>query len=128
MKRWHEGFSLIEVLVAMVIFSITSLAVSKLMIGSSAAVSENAESTHAIALAQQKLENLRNLRYLDLASGLETKLGSEWKGMPFTIVWTVSNDTPITGTKTVVATVSWTSKGQTRSYATRSVYSQITAE
>jgi prepilin-type N-terminal cleavage/methylation domain-containing protein len=128
MKRWHEGFSLIEVLVAMVIFSIASLAVSKLMVGSSSAVSENAESTHAIALAQQKLENLRNLRYLDLASGSETRLGSEWKGMPFTVAWVVSNDTPITGTRTVVATVSWTSKGQTRSYATRSVYSQITAE
>ena len=128
MKRWHQGFSLIEVLVAMVIFSLASLAVSKLMVSSSSFVAENAESTHAVALAQQKLENLRNLRYLDLATSSETRLASEWKGVPFTIAWVVNNDTPITGTKTVNVTVSWTSKGQSRSYATRSVYSQITAE
>jgi prepilin-type N-terminal cleavage/methylation domain-containing protein len=127
MKHWHGGFSLLEVLVAMVILSIASLAVGKLMVGSSSFVSENAESTHAISLAQQKLENLRNLRYLDLVSDSETRPGSEWKGMPFTVAWVVSNNTPITGTKTVVVTVSWSSKGQTRSYATRSVYSQITA-
>lgn len=128
MKKADVGFTLVELLVAMVVFAIASLAVSKLMVGATQAATENAESTHAIGLAQQKLEDLRNLRYIDLAAGSESRPGSEWKGRPFTVAWTVNQNQPIAGTSTVVVTVSWSRQGQTRTYATRSIYSQITAE
>ena len=128
MKHSIAGFTLAEILLAMVIFAIASLAVSKLMIGATQAETENAESTHAIGLAQQRLETLRNLRYDALAAGSDPRPGSEWKGMPFTVAWVVDDNQPITGTKTVTVTVSWSSRGQTRTYATRSIYSQITAE
>ncbi len=128
MKKADVGFTLVELLVAMVVFAVASLAVGKLMVGATRAVAENAESTHAIGLAQQKLEDLRNLRYDTLAAGSDSHLGSEWKGMPFTVAWTVNSNQPVSGTSTVVVTVSWSSQGQARSYATRNIYSQITAE
>lgn len=128
MKHWQAGFTLTEVLVAMSIFSITALATSKLMVGSTQNVTQNAESTHAIGLAQMKLEDLRNMRYLDLASGSASTPTSDWKGKSFTVAWVVNRDTPIVNSSTVTVTVSWTSHGKTRTYATRSIYSQITAE
>jgi type II secretion system protein I len=128
MKCGKAGFTLTEVLVAMSIFSITALATGKLMLGSTQAVSQNAESTRAIALAQKKLEDLRNMRYDALVSGSEATPASDWKGKSFTVAWIVNRDTPIVNASTVTVTVSWTSHGQTRTYATRSIYSQVTAE
>jgi len=128
MKREKAGFTLTEVLVAMSIFSITALATGKLMLSSTQNVSLNAESTHAIALAQKKLEDLRNRRYDALDSNSETTLPGDWKGKSFTVTWVTTRDTPILNASTVSVTVSWTSHGQTRTYATRSIYSQVTAE
>jgi Tfp pilus assembly protein PilV len=57
-----------EVLVAMVIFSISALAVTSLMVNHTKLVSLNAQSSEAIVLAQGKLEDLRTMNFTSLAS------------------------------------------------------------
>ena len=68
MKSSHNGFSLMEVLVAMVIFSISALAVTSLMVNHTKLVPLNAQSSEAIVLAQDKLEDLRTMNFTSLAS------------------------------------------------------------
>ena len=68
MKLSHSGFTLIEVLVAMVIFAISSMAVTSLMANHSKLVALNSQSSEAIALAQDKLEDLRTMNFTELTS------------------------------------------------------------
>jgi len=124
MQRANAGFSLVEVLVAMSIFAIVSSAIASQMLYSTAMISENNGASEAIVLAQKALEDLRALDYADMADGADSVI---WKGVPFSVVWAVTDDVPQAEMKTIVVTVSWTVKGETKSYETQSIYSQVTA-
>jgi len=124
MKHSCVGYSLVELLVAMSIFAVVATAIAAQMVHSTAMISQNAEASQAITIAQQVMEDIRTVAYSDMSSGSETVT---WKGQPFTAVWDVSEDDPEPGTKTVVVTVSWEDKGETKTYETRSVYSQVQA-
>ena len=117
------GFSLIEVLVAMTIFAIVSLAVSKLMFDATAMISQNEAESQAIAFAQQAMENLRTMKFANLTNGSSTYY--DGKGRQFTVVWTVTPDTPAVFMDTIVVTASWQDKGQTYSYELRNILTQI---
>jgi prepilin-type N-terminal cleavage/methylation domain-containing protein len=124
MQHSHAGYSLVELLVAVSIFAIVAAAIAAQMVHSTAMISQNAEASQAITIAQQVMEDLRTLAYSDMGSGSETVT---WKGQKFNAAWNVSEDEPAPGMKTVVVTVSWANKGETKTYETRSVYSQIQA-
>jgi type II secretion system protein I len=117
------GFSLIEVLVAMTIFAIVSLAVSKLMFNATAMISKNEAESQAIAFAQQAMENLRTMKFANLANGSSTNY--DGKGRRFDVVWTVTPDTPAVFMDSVVVTVSWQEKGATESYELQNIFTQI---
>lgn len=124
MKHPRAGYSLIELLVAMSIFAVTGSAIATQMVHSTAMISQNAQASQAISIAQQVLEDLRTLAYSDMTSGSETVT---WKRREFNVLWDVSEDDPRPGTKTVVVSVAWEDKGETKIYETRSVYSQVQA-
>ena len=124
MKYSHAGYTLVELLVAVSIFAIAAAAIAAQMVHSTAMISQNAQASQAISIAQQVMEDLRTLEYDDMESGEDTVV---WKGKEFDVVWDVSEDEPQPGVKTVVVTVSWEDKGETKIYETRSVYSQIHA-
>lgn len=127
MKRLNRacaGFTLIEVLVALTIFSISSLAATRLIVSATALVSENNITSQAIGLAQDTIENLRNVAYEDMADGTDVVT---LDNTPFTITWTVSADDPVPDTSTVVVRVNWQAKGETKQYEIESIYSQVTA-
>jgi type II secretory pathway pseudopilin PulG len=126
MKHTKQGFSLIEVLVAMSTFMIAASAMASLMYHSTATVSENNFISQAVACAQGKLEHLRTLAYEDLKDGSDSGDDCNKDGMSFSRVWNVDEDTPADGAKTIVVTVSWTEKGKSRSYELQTVYTQIT--
>ena len=125
-KRANAGFILIEVLVAMVIFAITSVATVSLMYHSTRMVAEYSSSSQAITVAQRVLEDLRTLDYEDIDDG---SLSYTWaaKSKTFNASWSVSEDHPEAGLKTIIVTVAWDGKGGTKSYETQTIYSQITA-
>ena len=108
MKR-QEGFSLIEVMVTLIILAAGLLAIAGLQITSIRGNSFSSHVTQASILAQDKLENLRNLSYDDpkLTGGQPaeqiTKSG---------LVFTVGYDVSLLGNsmKKITANVGWTDR------------------
>ncbi len=119
MKQAPKGFTLVEVMVALVLFSIVSLAIASQLVFPTAMISENAQYSQAIALAQQALEDLRAVPYDSIDDGLETVT---WKGIPFTVSWDVEEGE---GTKEIQVTVSWESKGETKTYGIQSIFADV---
>jgi len=104
MKK-NQGYTLIEVLIAMAIFAVGFLALASLQIKS---ISQNASSrmaTDATTMAIESMERLISLPYnhgdLDQGNnphGTQTTAG-------YTIEWNIQADVPITATKTIVINV-----------------------
>ena len=120
-KRAESGFTIVEVIVAMFLMGVVGAAVTSSMVFTSNIVGENTLYGDAVARAQKALEDLRTLAYDDITSGSETSPDGR-----FSIVRLVHDDTPETGMKLIDVTVSWTWKGQARSYVLHTVYTQIT--
>jgi len=110
----NQGYTLIEVLIVIAIFSIGILAVSALQ---TKAVQGNASSrqiTEATALAESQLETLLELPYDD--NDLDPALNPhEATQGPYTINWNVTDsDLDADGTndaKTITVTVNWGNGG-----------------
>jgi type II secretion system protein I len=96
----RAGYSLIEVLVAVTIFSLTALALSA---GVGAVVRANnisAKLTLATILAQDKLEEL-------CAQSGSRSGDSDVPQAGFTRTWIVTPDSPVEGVAQIDVTVSW---------------------
>ena len=112
------GFSLIEVLVALVILSISLLALAGLMGTTSQNTSFGGHITEAATFAQDQLEQLRSTSWGAIANGTDTRAGSS--GISYTRTWNVVT----TGTiKTITITTSWTDQ-ELRSFNLVSAISQ----
>ena len=115
-----SGFTLIEVMITTVVLSIAFLATFASVM---AVINGNDFSKRmavATMLAQDKLEELKNLSYTDsnLSAG-DHPASSETLtltgGGSYTRRWNVAVDTPATGMKTMTITVQWRSGGASRS-------------
>lgn len=120
-KRGEGGFTIAEVVVAMFVMGVVGAAVASSMVFTSNLVGENTLAAEAIAQAQKAIEDLRTLAYDDIASGSGTSPDGR-----FTIARQVHEDNPEAGMKLIDVTVSWTWKGQARTYVLHTVYTQIT--
>ena len=106
-KRFKdEGFSLVEMLVAISILAVGLLGMAALQ---GTAIRGNAlgmRNTEAIALIEDKIEYYKNTPYTNIAEGTttETGLGS---GSIFTRTTTIQKDVPVNDTKTISVQVSW---------------------
>ena len=122
--KGNTGFTLIEVLIAMVIFSIGILGVAALQSGSIRGNTSARGVTDIALIATDRLEMLRSLPYDDpaLAAGVYVlnqamdRADNNYDGQidetvpadetgPITIQYTVTTDWPIERTKTVAVTV-----------------------
>jgi type IV pilus modification protein PilV len=112
----NRGFSLIEVLIAMAIFSIGVLAVGSMQLSTTKNNTTGNITTQATMLARQKIEELKTLS----RSELDTADGNDTVGI-YTRAW--GTDT-IAGSSTAYklsVTVSWTRRGETRSVVLESI-------
>jgi len=97
----NAGFSLLETLVALTVFSIASVA---LTLGVTTSIRTNNASEHltqATILAQDKLEALLAVAPV-LNAGIDTPRAG------FSRAWTVVSDTPRVGVSQINVSVSWT--------------------
>lgn len=119
-----QGFTLIEVLIAITIFAVGLLAVAAMQTSAITVNSTAGQITTRMTWAQDKLEELMALPYSDnLLEDLgDPPSGTDSQGElhqetmsdgsdDYTIYWTVTNNTPVSGTKLITVTV--TGKGKT---------------
>jgi type II secretion system protein I len=102
----NNGFTLMEVLVAMVLLTLGLLGVAKLTIGVIKGNSYSKNVTTATVVAQQQIEQAQRLGYTNLdslAGSTTVSMGDK----TFTRTTTVTNSTPAANMKTVSVAVSW---------------------
>jgi prepilin-type N-terminal cleavage/methylation domain-containing protein len=107
---WHDGFTVVEVIIAMALFAV---AVLGLAIGSGSVIRANQTSffhTVATNLAQDKLEDLKGRSIGSLgscSSNCESPVPT-YQNVPFTRTWTVTANQPVAGVTRIDVTVQWT--------------------
>jgi prepilin-type N-terminal cleavage/methylation domain-containing protein len=100
-----NGFTLVEVMIAMAIFVIGFLAVGSMQIAAIKGNGGAREATEAATLATKQLESLITLPYDSITAGGPVTQGA------YNISWDVANDTPLPNVKTITVTVNWLDRG-----------------
>ena len=103
----RNGFALIEVLMAMVIFAVGILALAGLQITTISGNAAARMQTEATAIGARIVERLRSLPFdhEDLLPTVRPHSLPSGDNRPYTVNWTVRADIPVNGTKTVRVTV-----------------------
>ena len=106
--RGENGFTLVEVLIALAILAFGILAVASMQTASLLGTKNAYSVTEGTAFGQQKIEDLmtRSYNHSDLTFGAHSATQGD-----YTISWTVALDSPITNTKTIDVDVTWTGAG-----------------
>ena len=109
MRRYVEvkGYTLIEVLVALVILSISLLGIASLMSSSTRYNAFGGRLTEATTLAQDRLEKFRTTPWANIATGNDTIQGAT--GITYARAWRVDAipPPPDDTLKTATVTVNW---------------------
>ena len=117
-KLGQGGFNLLEVLIAITIFSIGILAVASMQISSMMGNTSAKDVTEGATLATDQLEKLMALPYGSVSTGSRTV-------DTYQINWTVTDNTPVTNTKTVNIQVTWTERGLSKVVSLRHVLAKL---
>ncbi|EMS80592.1 type IV pilus modification protein PilV [Desulfotignum phosphitoxidans] len=107
-----SGFTLIEVLVAMAVFAIGILAITGMQVTSIQGNQSARLRTEAVSYASKHMDTLISNGYSAATDGSATE-GS------IILTWTVTGDSPVTGTKTIVLTATWDDKWGAKSVTLR---------
>ncbi len=103
----EEGFTLIEVLITMIILSISLLALAGLMATTTRNNSYGNHVTEAATLAQDKLEEIRGKHWNDIHEGREQDKPKGCTGVEYTRIWDVARQGNF---KTITITINWTDR------------------
>ena len=121
-RRSQRGYSLLEVLVAITLFAITSSGLAAFLVQSLRRTAGNRASTGAVIAAQHEVEDLRSLDYPAIVS---RSYATTITGKSYGVGTVVQNDTPASGMKQVTVTVSYTEPLGPESYVLRTILTQI---
>ena len=99
-----KGFTLIEVLVALIILSFSLLALAGLMVTTTKNNSFGSHMTEAATFAQDKLEELRAIKWENLIEGNNTDQQGGSTGINYTRNWNVTTNGSL---KTITINVNW---------------------
>ena len=100
----NTGFTLIEILVALVIFSISVLAFAGLTVTATRTGAYGGRMTEAVTFAQDKLEELKVNSWDSIISGADQETGPT--GINYTRTWKVL-EKETRNLKTVSVTIDW---------------------
>ena len=118
-QRYHQhGFTLIEMLVALVVLSIGMLGMSRITVSTISVHATNERLAKASALLQDSMERLKKSGYAGATSGTvtdtygsmvhyNTYTNTEFNYSIYKRVTSVAANTPATNMKTVTVTVFW---------------------
>ncbi len=108
----QHGFTLMEIIIAIMILTVGLLAVAKMQVSAIRGNYMSSNTTAALALAEEKMEDLLQKEYThaDLSNGNHEQVNINEAGQAGGIyhrIWVVQDDTPISNTKTIIVTVRW---------------------
>jgi prepilin-type N-terminal cleavage/methylation domain-containing protein len=106
-KDDQEGFTLIEVLIAMFIFAVGVLALAGLQVTYIGGNASAQMQTEATALGAQVIEHLKSLPFdaAELDPAANPHQPPAGGSGPYTVSWTVADNTPVNNAKTIDVTV-----------------------
>jgi type IV pilus assembly protein PilV len=109
LRRKSQGFTLIEVMIALVVLAAGILALATMQIVSIRSNAFSSEMTSATMVALSRLEQLRNMDYDAVTASGPTTLpvDATTKGIAYQVETEVDNDDPATDMKTVRLIVRW---------------------
>lgn len=119
--RNRRGFTLIEIVVAIVMLAFGVLASASLtaaLMASNRGVTNRTRATETLRL---KVEELQSERYAEIGNGNDTATVG---GVTFNRSWTVAANSPVANTKTVTLTVSWTDRQGNHTLSTQTIRGQ----
>lgn len=120
-KTDQNGFTLIELLIAITILAVGLLALAGLQ-GTSIKGNEHANTiSQATALAEDQIEQIRNMNYAAIVFNPNPKVETNVDGSIYTRTTSVEDDTPINDLKRITVTVSWVSRGAARQVELRTI-------
>jgi prepilin-type N-terminal cleavage/methylation domain-containing protein len=114
-----DGFTLIEILVSIVILSISLLALAALMATTTRNTAFGGHFTEAATFAQDQLEQLRVTSWPTINNGANNATGSS--GITYDRNWNVVQNGNL---KTITITIGWTERGVAHSFNFISAISQ----
>lgn len=117
-----DGFTLIEVLVAVFILVFGIASTAALLVATTTQGTVSRRATEAAALAQKEIEVLRDVRYPDIASAPPATLavGSN----TYTLERVVTADDPAPNMKRIRVTVTWVIRG-TQTYVAETIFTNL---
>jgi type IV pilus assembly protein PilV len=119
----HEaGFTLIEIMIALVILSISLIALAGLQISAIRGNAFSKRMTTAVTIAEAKIEQLKNMPYVNIQSEASAQLTQG--NMNFTRQVVVTNNSPIANSKTVDVTVTWSDGSKSHTIPISTIVSQ----
>ena len=121
-RRSQRGYSLLEVLVAITLFAITSSGLAAFLVQSLRRTAGNRASTGAVIAAQHEVEDLRSLDYPAIVS---RSYATTITGKSYGVGTVVQNDMLASGMKEITVTVSYTEPLGPESYVLRTILTQI---
>jgi len=121
-RRSQRGISLLEILVAITLFAVTSSGLAAFLVQSLRRTAGNRASTGAVIAAQHEVEDLRSLDYPAIVS---RSYSTTVTGKSYGVGTVVQNDTPASGMKQITGTVSYTEPLGPESYVLRTILTQI---
>jgi type IV pilus assembly protein PilV len=108
----EEGFTLVEIMIALVVLSVGLVALAGLQISAIKGNAFSKRMSTAVSIANTRLEQIKNTPYANIQS--ETSIQLTEANMTFTRQVTVTSNTPLPNTKTINVAVTW--KDGTKSF------------
>ena len=99
-----DGFTLIEILIAIIILSVSLLALAALMATTTQNTSFGGHITEAVTFAQDQLEQLRVTQWANIVTGTDTTPPVGSTGIVYNRTWNVVVNGNV---RTVTITISW---------------------
>lgn len=110
----QKGFTLLELLIALVILAVGLLGLAGLHIAAIKGNVNGFKLSTASAIAQERIEELKALdpSSAALSAGNHANDGSVTvQGVTYNRNYTIQDNTPVTGTSTILFTISWVKPG-----------------
>ena len=115
MMKEQNGFTLLEVIIALFIFSVGLLAVASMQMTATKGNYFSGTLTEATSWAADQMETLMSLPYADPdLTADDPHGGPPEEGSIYTITWSVADDDTTNNTKTITITVDWYDRGSHR--------------